>query len=329
MEFLKKLLKLEINDSYRTIKFNYNQVYNIIKQLIHNISDVVCNSFFNRQSGPLFSFYRKTHMMFDRKFESIIRNESNKQKIKPIRYTRCPNTMNTFDVENGCTNKNNTNQVRDNIVVDIKPSMFINADYNTSRLNDKWFINLSSTTIPENITSLLQLGDNFSLPVTSVTELATKFVINYENNLRKLPTAKRVDIRNRSTGIVNSLRTYRYPHFNTYRNLLRLNDLTKSFLKMNQNLIITRADKGNITVALDRDMYIQKVEELLCDEETYVLINRNPINKLISNLKDLLKRWKNNGYITQSTHRSLLYSEGSLPRAYGLPKVHKPKGGSR
>jgi len=56
---------------------------------------------------------------------------------------------------------------------------------------------------------------------------------------------------------------------------------SQSFLKMNQNLIITRADKGNITVALDRDIYIQKVEELLCDEETYVLINKNPINKLL------------------------------------------------
>ncbi|EFN65809.1 hypothetical protein EAG_00370, partial [Camponotus floridanus] len=39
----------------------------------------------------------------------------------------------------------------------------------------------------------------------------------------------------------------------------------------------------------------------------------------------LLTRWKNNGYITPSNHRSLLYSEGSLPRAYGLPKVHKPE----
>ncbi|XP_072759915.1 uncharacterized protein [Anoplolepis gracilipes] len=35
-------------------------------------------------------------------------------------------------------------------------------------------------------------------------------------------------------------------------------------------------------------------------------------------------RWKKNGYITQATYRSLPFSEGSLPRAYGLPKIHKP-----
>lgn len=65
---------------------------------------------------------------------------------------------------------------------------------------------------------------------------------------------------------------------------------------------------------------------MLTDDElftTYTVVNRNPINKLISNLRELLIRWKNNGYITLTAYRSLSYSEGSLPRAYGLPKVHK------
>ncbi|EFN72059.1 hypothetical protein EAG_00285, partial [Camponotus floridanus] len=83
-------------------------------------------------------------------------------------------------------------------------------------------------------------------------------------------------------------------------------------------------DKGNITVALDKDNYIHKIEELLQDKETYMVVEKNPINKLISNLRTLLTRWKNNGYITPKIYRSLSYSEGSLPRAYGLSKVHKP-----
>jgi len=98
---------------------------------------------------------------------------------------------------------------------------------------------------------------------------------------------------------------YQHPLSKTHKWLLQLNGITKNFLNDNQNLIITRADKGNIIVALDKDKYIQKIEEMLNDDETYMVVNRNPINKLISNLRELLVKWKNNGYITLSTYRSL------------------------
>lgn len=47
------------------------------------------------------------------------------------------------------------------------------------------------------------------------------------------------------------------------------------FLKENQNVIITRADKGNITVAIDKNKYINTVESMLKDEKTYTLIKRD------------------------------------------------------
>jgi len=45
---------------------------------------------------------------------------------------------------------------------------------------------------------------------------------------------------------------------------------------------------------------------------------------MISDLRKLLIRWKTSGFISHSTYRSLLCSDGCLPRAYGLPKIHKP-----
>jgi len=38
----------------------------------------------------------------------------------------------------------------------------------------------------------------------------------------------------------------------------------------------------------------------------------------------LLARWKSKGYISKTVYNSTLCSDGNLPRAYGLPKVHKP-----
>lgn len=65
------------------------------------------------------------------------------------------------------------------------------------------------------------------------------------------------------------------------------------------------------------------MNDLLADSDTYVVMNKDSIKKIINNLKILLKRWRSEKLISNHTFRSLMYSEGVLPRAYGLPKIHK------
>jgi len=81
--------------------------------------------------------------------------------------------------------------------------------------------------------------------------------------------------------------------------------------------------KGNITVTLDKDTYIEKVKEMLQDKETYETIKKDPTNKFTKNLRTLLARWKECNYRKLSIH--LLCSDGSLPRVYALPKINKSK----
>ena len=38
----------------------------------------------------------------------------------------------------------------------------------------------------------------------------------------------------------------------------------------------------------------------------------------------MLTRWKTKGHIKDSDYKALYCSDGSLPRAYELPKIHKP-----
>jgi len=45
---------------------------------------------------------------------------------------------------------------------------------------------------------------------------------------------------------------------------------------------------------------------------------------MICNLRSLLPRWKNSNYISSTKYKALYHIEGILPRAYGLPKIHKP-----
>jgi hypothetical protein len=79
--------------------------------------------------------------------------------------------------------------------------------------------------------------------------------------------------------------------------LLRAYSQTKTFLKNNPNVLFIRADKGNTTVALDKPIYLKKMNALLRDTDTYTTVNRNPTPKLIDSLHSLLKGWLSNAYI--------------------------------
>ena len=92
---------------------------------------------------------------------------------------------------------------------------------------------------------------------------------------------------------------------------------------MNDRITFTHVDKGHVTVALDRQVYIFRVNEMLQDVDIYEIVERDPTRKMITGLRVLLVSWKEKKYIANSTYRSLLSGDGILPRACALPKIHK------
>jgi len=54
-----------------------------------------------------------------------------------------------------------------------------------------------------------------------------------------------------------------------YSHLKTLKKQTLSFFENNDNIILTRTDKGNITVALDKNNYIRGIEKILQDSNIY------------------------------------------------------------
>jgi len=106
--------------------------------------------------------------------------------------------------------------------------------------------------------------------------------------------------------------------------LSRLFKLTKLFIKNHPSIIFTKTNKDNITIALDKNEYIIKMEDMVHAQDTYINIKKNPINKLMNSARNLLTRWTKNNYITTDIYKRVFCSDGILPRAYGLPKIHKP-----
>jgi len=89
---------------------------------------------------------------------------------------------------------------------------------------------------------------------------------------------------------------HKFLHKKNYKNriketLIHSHRSTQSFCNNNPNKIFTRADKNNITIAINRSHYIKKMKELLNDKMTYSVVNKNSILFIKRNLNNILKQW--------------------------------------
>jgi len=174
----------------------------------------------------------------------------------------------------------------------------------------------------------LSLGEKFGVPAnlrdsSERLELTVNFVKNFEASTPKLPE-KMVD-KARSM-MVNSLCrnlsiNNHLSYFDTYIN--REVKKCKKFLKNNPEIFVTKADKGQVTVVMDRNVYVDKMTQMLEDTETYKPIKTNPLPKINSKLNNLIKGWYDSKAIDEWRYKCLKCTNGNLPRCYGLPKIHK------
>lgn len=92
-------------------------------------------------------------------------------------------------------------------------------------------------------------------------------------------------------------------------------------VKQDPELHVTKADKSNAVVILNKDDYVSKMNDLLSDDTTYSKLRSNPLERVNSSfnksLKQLLKGQDH--LIKKCTSIS-----PSLPYMYGLIKTHKP-----
>jgi len=84
------------------------------------------------------------------------------------------------------------------------------------------------------------------------------------------------------------------------------------------------ADKGRVTVVMDKTDYYIKMDALVNDKQTYEVTKRDPTpapqHKLNSKLLDL----KKTDVIDIQRYNRLRCRVPQPPKPYGLPKLHKP-----
>jgi len=166
------------------------------------------------------------------------------------------------------------------------------------RTNGRWFVNLSNTTIPQEVSTLLQFGDSFCPPMPFNKKFAIhEFIKDIESNRATHKISNQFLIRNTSIPQFHKFLKNTPPKNIINENLLHMYHTTQQFCRDNHNIMFTKADKGNITVALDKEHYIKEINESLKDVNTYMIVQKNPIKSIEKELNNFLKIWLQKGYI--------------------------------
>ena len=101
-------------------------------------------------------------------------------------------------------------------------------------------------------------------------------------------------------------------------------------LKIENNLVIRKTDKGNTIVILDKDCYLKLVEALLTDFYKFKNIPLAPdkdLNYIINfekRVTDLLQKRKNKITISEETNNKLRPVGSKAGKLYRSAKVHQP-----
>jgi len=208
-----------------------------------------------------------------------------RKDIKLIKYFYNDNNENELNI----SLHNETGSLEE---INISPYDF-SLESPLNELHNKWFVNLSVKAIPDEMKVLLQLGKRFGLPVriNDNSKIIVEFIKCIEMNLFREVDVIGSAIRNQSVPIIKRIINTTKNINNNEKLLLRCLHHTKRFVKNNPDILFTKVDKGNATVAMDVCEYNNKMIENLSDINTYILIKKDPIRKLSNNVKNLLSDW--------------------------------------
>ena len=95
-------------------------------------------------------------------------------------------------------------------------------------------------------------------------------------------------------------------------------------LKNDKDKVILPADKGRVTVVMDKTDYHDKMDALVNDKQTYEELKRDPTPALQRKLNSTLLTLKKTNAIDTQRYYRLRCSVPQPPKLYGLPKLHKP-----
>lgn len=185
-------------------------------------------------------------------------------------------------------------------------------------------VNLTDYIIPEECVITLSMGPKFSFP-TRTKEIPIIDILSETENIlfQYKDSEQRNEDRTTITNVISQYLTKNETFSDVDILLTKSKHLTNKFFKENNELILTNSDKSKKTVIMEKVEYEEKMNDLLSDNNTYVLLNKDPTNMVLKKCIEVINELYNNSIISNRISESLKIKHPISPKIYGLPKLHK------
>ena len=177
-----------------------------------------------------------------------------------------------------------------------------------------WVVNLSHQPLSQAQEAVLAHGPNFA--VTPKTPLQRIHVTAVEVACQSLKPSEADEFRADIARILKQARPSK-------SNISKEEWKAIKELRADKDCLVLTADKGVALVVIDKKDYIQKMNQLLEDKNTYRPLKMDPTNKQKNRLINILRRIKSEGRLEEYTYKKMYPTGASSPKLYGLPKIHK------
>ena len=178
----------------------------------------------------------------------------------------------------------------------------------------KWIQNFSSRVLTREEVRVLQKGLNFSVVPKTLPKV--KIISEIESGIQKLNESDKSLVR---AEVVKTFHAFSKLKPNISRNEIA----ALHSLKKDDSIFISKADKGNCTVILNKTDYDDKMLSLLSDTSTYTIVKNNPVKKTERLMNSKLLSLKRGGKFEDPVYYRIRSTDATIPRIYGLVKIHK------
>jgi len=160
-----ELLRIEIFDSYKYLHSLNNELSSLSNILNRLFPNFIWDSIKKHHFCSFNNYKHRLNLSHNKKFLGLItkNNKEFMEKITKINYSFLSTHKKYLWKKSYPADDIHENPNEINITID--PHNFGNKSINAlEHTNKKWFLNLTDTTIPQEVSSLLQLGERFCLP---------------------------------------------------------------------------------------------------------------------------------------------------------------------
>ena len=161
---------------------------------------------------------------------------------------------------------------------------------------------------------MLQLGLNFAAVPTQIPTHRILAVV--EKILTKFTFGEANHVWSKVIGVIKNHRPPK-PTLNSEESKV-LKEICND-----QNWVISKADKGNTTVVMDKIDYDKRLLTMLEDNITYQQLQKDPIPNTEKTDNEFVSQLVADNKITKIQSYRLKNSNGRAPVFYGLPQLHK------